>query len=124
MPRTNADRPERDAAGGPGGRSSRQREDEVRTGWRMAGIGFEVASEVAAGALIGWGVDSIAGTGRRWTLIGAIAGIVVGLFSLIRGTLKLNRELDRRHPTKGRGQPISDEEWEAWDDEDNDKKSS
>ena len=81
-------------------------EAETRIGYRMAGIGFEVASEVAAGALIGWGIGHLAGRPDRGVLIGGVAGIAVGMWTLIRGTLKLNRELDRKHPTAGRGTPI------------------
>lgn len=96
-------------------RPSRARGDiegETRIGFRMAGIGFEVASEVAAGSVLGWLVDLWVGSAPRGLLTGSILGIAVGMWSLIQGTMKLNRELDRKHPTAGRGRPIppSDEE--------------
>src|SRR5690606_30239885 len=72
--------------------------DETRIGWRMAGTGFEVASEVAAGALLGWLFDRWQGTAPKGVMIGSIIGIIVGLWSLIRNGLKLNRELERAAP--------------------------
>ena len=69
----------------------------------MGGLGMEVATQVGAGALLGWLYDRWQGTAPTGLLVGAVIGIVVGLWSLIRGALKLNRELDRRSPTRGRG---------------------
>ena len=60
----------------------------------MAGIGFQTSSEVAAGALLGLGFDWWRGEGSTGVLIGGIVGIVVGMTSLIRGAMKLNREFD------------------------------
>ena len=81
-------------------------EGEMQVGWRMGGLGMEVAAQVAAGALLGWLFDRLRGSGQTGLLVGSVIGIVVGLWSLIRGALKLNRELERRHPTSGRGRPI------------------
>ena len=89
------------------GKPARTTTDDVETriGWRMAGIGMEVASTVAGGALIGWLVDRWRG-GTTWLLVGSIAGLVVGMWTLVRGTLKLNKQLEREAPTKGRGKPL------------------
>ncbi len=81
-----------------GGVDGNREAEEIRIGWRMAGLGFQVATEVAAGALLGWLFDRWRGTDPTGLLIGAIVGIVVGLWSLIKGSLKLNRELDALHP--------------------------
>lgn len=81
----------------------------------MGAIGMEVVSLVAAGALLGWFFDQWKGTDPSGLLIGSVIGIIVGMWSLIRGSLKLNRELERRHPTAGRGRPLPPEE------DDNDK---
>ncbi|MCH8823573.1 MAG: AtpZ/AtpI family protein [Planctomycetes bacterium] len=81
-------------------------ESEIRIGWRMAGLGMEVSSTFAAGALLGWAFDHFRGTGSNGLLTGAIIGIVVGMWIFIRGALKMNRMLDRKHPTLGRGKPI------------------
>lgn len=60
----------------------------------MAGIGMQTSSEVIAGALLGWAADRWLGTSPRWTLVGAVAGIAVGLTTLIRGAMQANKELD------------------------------
>ncbi len=40
------------------GRSRRNDlESEIRIGWRMGGLGMEVAGAVVAGAILGWGFD-------------------------------------------------------------------
>ncbi len=73
----------------------------------MAGLGMEVSSTFAAGALLGWAFDHFKGTGSsNGLLTGAIIGIVVGMWVLIQGALKMNRMLDRKHPTLGRGKPL------------------
>lgn len=84
---------------------------ETRIGWRMAGLGFEVAAQVAAGALLGWLYDRYIGHGTSGILVGAILGLAVAMWTLIRGSLKLNRELDKQAPLRGRGEPITPEEW-------------
>ena len=94
-------------------------EGEMRVGWRMGGLGMEVAAQVAAGALLGWLFDRWRGTDPTGLLVGSVIGIVVGLWSLIRGALKLNRELERRHPTTGRGRPIPPDD--DWNDENDDE---
>ncbi len=81
-------------------------EGEVRIGWRMGGLGMEVASQVAAGALLGWAFDSWQNTAPTGLLVGSVTGIVIGLWSLIRGALKLNALLERHYPTAGRGRPL------------------
>lgn len=73
-------------------RAQEQRERGI--GWRMAGIGFQTSSEVAAGALLGMAFDWWRGEGSVGLLVGGIAGIVVGMTSLIRGAARLNREFD------------------------------
>jgi len=87
-------------------RRSKDVEAEIRIGYRMAGIGFEVASEVAAGAILGWLADRWLGSTPNGLLIGSIIGIVVALWTLIQRTLRLNKLLDRQHPTAARGRPI------------------
>ena len=89
-------------------RQSRQAESdaEIRVGWKMGGLGMEVAAQVAAGAVLGWLYDRWRGTGSTGMLVGSLIGITVGLGSLIRGALKLNRELERQSPIAGRGRPL------------------
>lgn len=75
----------------PRGPTTAASEAETRLGWRMAGLAFTLSSEVAAGAIVGLVIDHFAKTAPRWLLIGAIAGISVGLLSFIRGAIALNR---------------------------------
>ena len=77
----------------PRPRGARERR-ENSIGWRMAGLAMQTSSEVIAGALLGWVVDRWAGTSPTWLLVGGIAGIAVGLTTLIRGAMKANREFD------------------------------
>ena len=60
----------------------------------MAGLGMQTSSEVVAGALIGWAVDRWLDSSPTGLLVGGIAGIAVGLTTLIRGAMRANRELD------------------------------
>jgi F0F1-type ATP synthase assembly protein I len=75
----------------------------------MGGLGMEVATQVGAGALLGWLFDRWRGTAPTGLLVGAVIGIVVGLWSLIKGALKLNRELDRDTARRRGGVPDDNE---------------
>ena len=103
--------------------ASAEEDEEIRIGWRMAGIGMQVASEVAAGAILGYLFDLWRSVGHVGVLVGSIIGIAVGLWSLIGQTLKLNRQMDRLAPTKGRGTPLpppdddDDDDDDRWNDE-------
>ena len=86
----------------------------------MGGLGMEVAALVAAGAVLGWLYDRWRGTGTTGMLVGSVIGISVGLWSMIRGAIKLNRELDRQSPTAGRGKPLPPDDGDDKDDWDED----
>jgi F0F1-type ATP synthase assembly protein I len=62
-------------------------------GWvRYSGVGLELAGATAGLALIGYWVDGRFGT-RPWgVVIGAILGLVGGLYNLIRESLAAVRE--------------------------------
>ena len=66
---------------------------ETKVGWRMAALGSETVSHVAAGGLLGWILDKWLGT-DYWLMTGLIAGIATGIVALIRGALKMNKKLD------------------------------
>ncbi len=101
-------------------RQSRQAESdaEIRVGWRMGGLGMEVAAQVAAGAVLGWLYDRWRGTGTTGMLVGSVIGISVGLWNMIRGAIKLNRELERQSPIAGRGKPLPPDDCRDGSDED------
>ena len=80
-------------------------------GWvRYSGVGLELAGATAGLALIGYWVDGRFGT-RPWgVVIGAIIGLVGGLYNLVRESLAAVREAqaDDRNarddaPSKERG---------------------
>ncbi len=101
-------------------------EEQIRIGWQMAGLGFEVASMVVGAAALGWLFDRWRGTAPNGVLYFSLVGIAVALFSLVKGTLKLNRRLDaiaRRqrgatpppsNPSIATKEPQDDEE-DDWD---------
>ncbi|HWB18693.1 MAG TPA: AtpZ/AtpI family protein [Phycisphaerales bacterium] len=69
-------------------------QEEISIGWKMAGLGMEAGLQALAGALLGWLYDRWRGTGTTGTLIGALIGIAVGMWSLIKGSFKINKKLD------------------------------
>jgi len=102
-------------SGGPSKRGDP--EAEIRVGWKMGGLGMEVAGQLVAGALLGWLYDRWRGAGTTGLLVGSLIGIVVGLWSLIRGALKLHRELERQSPIQGRGKHRPPDDTDDWDDD-------
>ena len=56
---------------------------------------MELASHIAAGVLLGWLIDRWTGMEPTWLVVGAIAGVVVGMVSFIRVALKANRDAVR-----------------------------
>ncbi|MHC5023815.1 MAG: hypothetical protein ACYTGG_07875 [Planctomycetota bacterium] len=98
----------------------RQEAAEIRIGWRMCALGMEITAQVVAGFLLGWVYDYFWGSGSTGRAVGAIIGIAVGLWFLVSGALKLNRELDRVAPTRGRGRPLPPDDDDNNDGDDDD----
>ena len=69
----------------------------------MAGLGMETASFVLGGVVLGWIIREVFGGGDVWIIVGAVAGIASGISQLIRGGLKLNRQLDRAAERRNTG---------------------
>jgi len=67
---------------------------EMRIGYRMMGVAFQVTSEVAAGVFIGWFIDWMRGGGTMGMIIGGSIGVAVAMFTLIRQGLRVTKELD------------------------------
>jgi len=74
---------------------TRGQDEDVRVGWRMAGLAWRFTTEVIAGAVLGWLVGSWLGDANLGALIGTGIGLAVAMYSLMRGALKLNASLDR-----------------------------
>lgn len=45
-------------------------------------------SEVVAGVLLGYGLDYMLGTSKRWVVVGAIAGVAVSMVTVFRVALR------------------------------------
>ncbi|MFM7134718.1 MAG: AtpZ/AtpI family protein [Planctomycetota bacterium] len=61
----------------------------------LVGLGMQVASEVAAGVLLGLGADHLLGTERRWLIVGSLVGVLVAMWTLIRTAMRLSRSSTR-----------------------------
>lgn len=68
--------------------------------WRTATMGWTLVCEIAAGILLGWGVDWLAGTDKVFIIVGAIGGLTVGMTSFIRSAMAENRRLEREQKRK------------------------
>jgi F0F1-type ATP synthase assembly protein I len=68
---------------------------ERRVGFQMLGLGWQMSTEVIAGAALGWGVDHFFGTAPKGVLVGSLVGVVVAIYSLVRGGLRLYKSVDR-----------------------------
>jgi F0F1-type ATP synthase assembly protein I len=78
-----ADESKRSSRGGGKGRAS----------WtRLAGIGFELVAAVGAFILVGYWWDRHFGTGPKGLVVGAVLGLIGGMYNLIRQSLLATRE--------------------------------
>ncbi len=68
--------------------------------FRLMGMGWTLVTEVAAGLLLGWGVDWIFGYDKVFLIVGAIVGLLVGMFSFIRSGMAENRRLEQERKNR------------------------
>ena len=61
--------------------------DKRRTSRSLAGLGFEFAAAVAGFVFFGYWIGDFYGRAEMGILIGAILGLVGGMYNLIRATL-------------------------------------
>ena len=47
-------------------------------------MGLEFAGSIVGMVLVGWGIDTLAGTGRIWTMILGIVGIIGGGYNFFK----------------------------------------
>jgi hypothetical protein len=88
--------PQRDSA-------SRPEPPAGRTGWyRYAGMGLELGGAIVGLTLAGVWVDHAFGTGPTGTIVGALLGVIGGMYNFIREALRLSapppRERDSHDP--------------------------
>jgi F0F1-type ATP synthase assembly protein I len=84
-------------------RKAADEREEMRIGLRMMGLAWAMLSEVLAGAGIGWLVDHFWGTSPTGMTIGASVGILVAMYSLVRGGLSMNAYLEGKGRRVERG---------------------
>lgn len=71
---------------------------------------MQVASEVAAGVLLGIGADHLLGTERRWVVVGSLVGVAVAMWTLLRTAIRLSaRDRARRKAADGQPKPTEGE---------------
>ena len=59
---------------------------------RLSGIGFELVAGVGAVVLVGYWWDRHFGTGPKGVVVGAVLGLIGGMYNLIRQSLSATRE--------------------------------
>jgi len=68
--------------------------------WHLSGMGFELASHIVAGLLLGVLGDYIFKTRPTLLIVGTIAGVIVGLAEFIRSALKAQRQYTGKAPPR------------------------
>lgn len=70
------------------------RSDPAKTsgGLRYAGMGVELGGAIVGFTLLGYGIDWKFGTAPKGVAIGAILGILGGLYNFFRHAIRLTRE--------------------------------
>lgn len=84
----------------------------LREALASSSIGWEIALPIAGGVLLGQIIDRAVGTTIVFTVLLLLLGVFSGGYNLFRHVQRINAQ-----KTVSKGRPISDEEWEAWDEE-------
>lgn len=71
---------------------------------RLSGLGIELAAAISGFTLAGYFWDRYFGTGPWGLLIGALLGLVGGMYNLIRQSLSATRNSGRGKTTNGNGE--------------------
>ena len=77
------------------GQDEQQRAEARQTLKRYAGMGFNLVGAVLGFMAIGWLVDRGFGTRPTGVIVGAVLGVVGGMYNLIREALALSRAMER-----------------------------
>jgi F0F1-type ATP synthase assembly protein I len=72
------------------------------SGMRFAGIGFELVAAVGALMLLGWWIDRHFGTGPWGLLVGAVVGLVGGMYNMVHEALGATRKTGTTRKTGSR----------------------
>lgn len=84
----------------------------LREALASSSIGWEIALPIGGGALLGQIIDRALGMTIVFTILFLMLGVFSGGYNLFRHVQRINAK-----QTVSKGKPISDEEWEAWDEE-------
>lgn len=77
------------------------RNKKDRPGWlRLAGAGFELTAAVVGFAVVGLWLGRYFGNANLGLMIGAVLGIVGGLYNLIRASLVVSRNSNQPRQSK------------------------
>ena len=83
-----------------------EKKDDHRSWVRVSGIGVEFAGAVAGFTLVGYWVQRHFDCAPWGVLVGAVLGLVGGMYNMIRQSLAAVREADRgsskKEPDEGR----------------------
>lgn len=75
-------------------------------------IGWEISLPIIGGALIGQVIDRALNTTILFTILLLLFGAASGIYNLMRHVQRINA-----NKTVTKARQISDEEWDAWDEE-------
>ena len=74
--------------------------DKRRTSRRLAGLGFEFAAAVAGFAFFGYWIGNFYDRPELGILIGAVLGLIGGMYNLIRAALAVSEGAANRKQNK------------------------
>lgn len=72
--------------------------DDVSRRMAALKLGYEFSAAVGGFCFIGWLVDWFCETKPWGLLIGAILGLIGGMYNLIRDALRMSRDQDQHNP--------------------------
>jgi F0F1-type ATP synthase assembly protein I len=94
--------------------SLRERDEVERQRlWRLAGMGGTLATEVAAGALVGWLLDKLFKTAPVLLVVCTLGGVVVGMTTFIRRAMRETHQLPENLPEPLPPDPEDDDDAET-----------
>jgi F0F1-type ATP synthase assembly protein I len=91
----------------------RDGQPDRRPWMRLAGVGFELAAAVGGFALVGHFIDRWRGSHPKGLLIGAVLGLIGGMYNLIKASLAANRAaqvIDRETAAENDRKELRDEQ--------------
>jgi F0F1-type ATP synthase assembly protein I len=92
--------------GGSGAFAMPEKPSSSKSWTRLAGIGFELAAAIGGFTLVGYWWDRHFGTAPWGVLVGALLGLVGGMYNLIRQSLIATRDAGREGQARnGDGEP-------------------